>query len=63
MDTNKKRKIVAVGSKGPLVFDDLNKLERLKLFEKGINIYVQANDFGEYQLIYATVTLFPPILR
>lgn len=50
VDTNKERKIVAVGSKGRLVFDDLNNLERLKLYEKGISVSDQANDFGEFQL-------------
>jgi predicted dehydrogenase len=49
-DTNKERKIEIVGSKGRIVFDDLNNLEKVKIFEKGISVSEKYNNFGEFQL-------------
>jgi predicted dehydrogenase len=38
-----------VGSKARIVFDDLNALERIKIFEKGISLNVAGGEsFGEF---------------
>ncbi len=48
-DSNKERVVEVVGSKARLVFDDLNTLERLKIFEKGISANITGgNNFGEF---------------
>ena len=36
-DSNKERTVVVVGSRARVVFDDLNALERVKIYEKGIS--------------------------
>jgi len=48
-DSNKERTITVVGSRARIVFDDLNALERVKIFEKGISANVAGGDtFGEF---------------
>ncbi|MEI6808306.1 MAG: Gfo/Idh/MocA family oxidoreductase [bacterium] len=48
-DSNKERTISVVGSRARLLFDDLNALERVKIFEKGIGTNVGGRDsFGEF---------------
>ena len=48
-DSNKERTVSVVGSRARLVFDDLNALERVKIFEKGISTNVGGRDsFGEF---------------
>ncbi len=50
-EPNKVREIVVVGSDKRVVFDDLNALERVRVFEKGVAPEVpEAETFGEYQL-------------
>jgi len=50
IDSNKVREVVVVGSKKRIVFDDLNNLERLRIYEKGASISADVGSFGEFQL-------------
>jgi predicted dehydrogenase len=50
IDPNKVREVVAVGSQRRIVFDDLNSLERVRIFEKGVAPELEAGSFGEYRL-------------
>lgn len=51
VDPNKVREVVVVGSQRRIVFDDLNNLERVRIFEKGVApLEMQANNFGEFRL-------------
>jgi predicted dehydrogenase len=50
VDTNKERKIEIVGSKGRIVFNDLDNLEKVKIYKKGISVSQKYNNFGEFQL-------------
>jgi predicted dehydrogenase len=48
-DSNKERRIDMVGSKARIVFDDLNALERVKIYEKGISAKMVGGDsYGEF---------------
>jgi predicted dehydrogenase len=48
-DPNKVREIVVVGSENRIVFDDINILERVKIFEKGITSEPEEmTSFGEF---------------
>lgn len=49
-DSNKERTIRVVGSKARVVFNDLDNLERVKLYKKGISVPEDYDDFGEFQL-------------
>lgn len=50
-DPNKVREVVVVGSDRRVVFDDLNALERVRVFEKGVRSEpAEPSSFGEYQI-------------
>lgn len=51
VDSNKLRQVAVIGSKARILFDDLNPLERLRIFEKGISIDKPYSSFGEFQLL------------
>jgi len=50
INSNKVREVVVVGSKKRIVFDDLNNLERVRIYEKGATITGDVDNFGEFQL-------------
>lgn len=48
-DSNKERTVAVVGSRARVVFDDLNAMERVKIYEKGISANVAGgNTYGEF---------------
>jgi predicted dehydrogenase len=49
-DPNKVRELVVVSSNRRIVFDDLNSLEPVRVFEKGVSVGEEINSFGEHQL-------------
>ena len=51
-DPNKVREVVAVGSRRRVVFDDLNNVERVRVFERGVSVGEAISDsFGEFKLL------------
>jgi predicted dehydrogenase len=51
IDPDKVREVVVVGSKRRILFNDLNNLERLRIFEKGVApVADDVNGYGEFQL-------------
>jgi predicted dehydrogenase len=51
-DPNKVREVVVVGSRQRVVFNDLNDLERVRIFEKGVSVgEIDAGSFGEFKLL------------
>jgi predicted dehydrogenase len=59
-DPNKVREIVAVGSSRRIVFDDMNNLERIRVFEKGVAPQQEAGSFGEYRLLMRDGDIISP---
>lgn len=61
VDPNKVREVVAVGSQRRVVFDDLNTVERVRVFEKGISSQSQeADTFGEFRLLVRDGDIISP---
>ena len=60
VDSNKLRQVAVIGSKARIVFDDLNSLERLRIFEKGISIDKPYSNFGEFQLLLRDGDIISP---
>jgi predicted dehydrogenase len=60
IDSNKERRVVIVGSNRRIVFDDLNNLERIRIFEKGVSVEKPVSDFGEYQLLLRDGEIISP---
>ncbi|MCK5343703.1 MAG: Gfo/Idh/MocA family oxidoreductase, partial [Candidatus Heimdallarchaeota archaeon] len=49
-DSNKERTVRVVGSESRVVFNDMDNLERIKIYKKGIKVSEEYDDFGEFQL-------------
>lgn len=58
---NKVRKVVVVGSNRRIVFDDLNNLEQVRIFEKGIvHAAAEAPSYGEYHFLIRDGDIISP---
>jgi predicted dehydrogenase len=59
---SKLRRTVLVGSRSMLIYDDTNLTEKVKLYDKGVDLKVPES-FGEYQLTYRTGEIICPNLN
>ena len=56
---SKLRRTVIVGSRKMLVYDDTEPIEKIKVYDKGVDI-IEPESFGEYQLTYRTGDIISP---
>jgi len=61
LSPSKLRNTTIVGSRKMLVYDDTEHLEKVKIFDKGVN-YRDPETFGEYQLSYRAGNIVSPKL-
>ncbi len=59
-DSNKVREVQVIGSRARLVFDDLNNLEKVKLYKKGVSVEKSYVNFGEFQLLLRDGDIISP---
>jgi predicted dehydrogenase len=60
-DPNKVREVVAVGSRRRVVFDDLNALERVRIFEKGVSVGDPIPEsYGDFKLLVRDGDILSP---
>jgi predicted dehydrogenase len=52
LDPNKVRRITVVGSKKMAVYDDVESLEKIRVYDKGVDAPPRTASFGEFQLSY-----------
>ena len=55
----KLRRTIIVGSKKMLMYDDTESVEKVKIFDQGVD-YRDPESFGEFQLSYRTGDIFSP---
>jgi predicted dehydrogenase len=61
LDPNKERKIVIVGSKKMVIFDDMSAEMKVMIYDKGFDVKNgQTANFGEFQLITRAGNIFIP---
>ncbi len=60
IDANKCRQVAVIGSKARILFDDLNPLERVRIYEKGVSIDRSYNSFGEFQMLLRDGDIISP---
>lgn len=60
IDSNKERRVVIVGSNKRVVFNDLDPMERVRIFEKGASIAERISDYGEFQLLLRDGDIISP---
>ena len=60
-DPNKVREVVAVGSRRRIVFNDLNDVERVRVFERGVSVSETiADSYGEFKLLVRDGDIISP---
>ncbi|MCK4538559.1 MAG: Gfo/Idh/MocA family oxidoreductase [Candidatus Krumholzibacteria bacterium] len=52
LNPNKIRATTVVGSKKMLVYDDIASLEKIRIYDKGVDVIPHYDTFGEFQLAY-----------
>ena len=63
-DPNKVREVVAVGSRRRVVFNDLNDVERVRVFERGVSAgEAVADSYGEFKLLVRDGDIVSPKLE
>ena len=60
LDPNKIRRATFVGSRKMLVYDDVNPTEKIKVYDKGVEIQPHYENFGEFQLTLRSGDIFLP---
>lgn len=61
LDPNKVREVAVIGSRKRIVFDDLNNLERVRIYEKGVSPAEQVvNNFGEFRFLMRDGDIISP---
>jgi len=59
-DSNKERFLDIVGSKARIVFNDLDNLEPIRIFQKGISVEREENNFGEFHYLLRDGDIISP---
>lgn len=62
LDPNKVRKITIVGSKKMVVYDDIEPIEKIKIYSKGVDKPSYYDGFGEFQYSYRYGDISIPML-
>jgi predicted dehydrogenase len=62
LDPNKIRKCTFVGSRKMLVYDDVHPSEKIRVYDKGVDVQPHYDNFGEFQLLYRSGDIFVPHL-
>lgn len=52
LDPNKTRRTTVVGSKKMLVYDDVETLEKIRIYDRGVDVLPYTDTFGEFQCSY-----------
>lgn len=62
-DPHKTREVVVVGSEKRIMFNDLDPLERVRIFDKGVSRVVpEASTFGEFSLLMRDGDILSPLI-
>ena len=63
LDPNKNRSITVVGSKKMVVYDDLEPLEKIKIYDKGVEVIRRTETFGDFSFAYHYGDMIAPYYR
>lgn len=62
LDPCKIRRTTFVGSKKMVVYDDVEQLEKIRIYDKGVDVQPHYETFGEFHLAYRFGDIFTPKL-
>ncbi len=63
LDPNKIREMIFVGSKKMLVYDDIEPNEKIKIYDKGVDVPPHYDTFAEFQYSYHYGDMYAPYLK
>ena len=63
LDPSKVRKMTFVGSKKMIVYDDTEPLEKIKIYDKGVDVPPHYETFGEFQFSYHYGDMYAPYIK
>lgn len=63
LDPSKTRRITVVGSKKMVIYDDVEPLEKIKIYDKGVRAIRHTDTFGEFNFAYHYGDVTIPYLR
>lgn len=63
LDPRKVRRTTVVGSKKMVVYDDVENLEKIKVYDKGVEVLPYTDTFGEFQCSYRYGDVVIPNIR
>lgn len=63
LDPNKVREIVFIGTKKMLVYDDVEPMEKIRIYDKRVEIPPHYDSFGEFQYSYHYGGVYSPYLK
>lgn len=63
LDPRKTRRITVVGSKKMVIYDDVESLEKIKVYEKGVKAIRHTDTYGEFTFAYHYGDIVIPYLR
>lgn len=63
LSPSKVRETIIVGKKKMVLYDDTKGDEKIKIFDKGVELIKDPENFGEYQLTYRTGNIVSPFLK
>jgi predicted dehydrogenase len=63
LDPCKVRRVTAVGSKKMVVYNDIESLEKIKIYDKGVDALEYTDTFGDFQLSYRYGDILIPNIR
>ena len=63
LDPSKTRRITVVGSKKMVVYDDVEPLEKIKIYDKGVKAIRRTETYGDFQFAYHYGDVVAPYYR
>lgn len=63
LDPSKTRRITVVGSKKMVIYDDVEPLEKIKVYDKGVKAIRRTDTFGEFSFAYHYGDVVIPYVR
>lgn len=63
LDPCKVRRVTAVGSKKMVVYNDIELVEKIKIYDRGVDVPAYTNNFAEFQVSYRYGDVVIPYMR
>jgi predicted dehydrogenase len=63
LDPSKTRRLTVVGNKKMAIYDDVESLEKIRVYDKGVDATRRTDTFGEFQFAYRYGSIVSPYIR